>query len=283
MTLHRVIRTGFVVIGVTFMLSVPVGADSITYVGNGYVVSYDPSYVVFDPYNLPHWRWVHGPPETGQAGTQDGYLDPLLWVAPEGKDNGPNLPWHRIPSALDPGGATSGSGSGGPSTGGGHGGFGGGSLGPFPGAPRVVTTTLTALGKSVILTTRTELDRRTIRRTKWRLSQSPNLHPTLARDRPRPRRPQTQTAPEIGRPAGHVVGRRPKHCPSPLRETVRLSIHNLRDREIEPWCVQSRELVERWQSLRPGPSSSAAAVASVVAACAGTSAGCFSQTDCSCV
>ena len=103
MTLHRVIRTGFVVIGVTFMLSVPVGADSITYVGNGYVVSYDPSYVVFDPYNLPHWRWVHGPPETGQAGTQDGYLDPLLWVAPEGKDNGPNLPWHRIPSALDPG------------------------------------------------------------------------------------------------------------------------------------------------------------------------------------
>ena len=112
MTLHRVIRTGFVVLGVTFMLSVPVGADLITYVGNGYEVSYDPSLVVFDPYNLPHWHWLPGADETGDAGNQDGYSDPLLLVAPRGQETGPNLPWHPTPSALGPGGA--GSGPGGP-------------------------------------------------------------------------------------------------------------------------------------------------------------------------
>ena len=114
MTFQRVARTLFVVLGVTLISSVPVGADSITYVGNGYEVTYDPSYVVFDPYNLPHWHWVNGPPETGHAGDQDGYADPLLWLTPEGQENGPNLPWHPTPSALGPGGATSGSGSGGP-------------------------------------------------------------------------------------------------------------------------------------------------------------------------
>lgn len=146
MTLQRAI-TGFAVLGVTLMLSVPVGADSITYAGNGYVVTYDPSYVTFDPYNLPHWQWVHGP--------QDGYTDPFLWVVSEEQGNGPNLPGHPIPSALDPVGATSGSGGGGggptildpfdpsgllsgstiPGSGGGDGGFGEGSLGPSPGGP----------------------------------------------------------------------------------------------------------------------------------------------------